>query len=279
MESLKYNKKSEKLEPYIIPASTNYKYKLDMGEWFFPIEKSVLQEFTKFNSIEKYNVMDEKYNLLLSLLQYYNDTKSEILLTNGSDNSLRLLLNLFATVDSNILVPIPSYVHFISMLDTFTVHNIDKPYIDYKLTNEEYYTNLYTNLSNKKYDLCYIVNPSMPIGHMLNEKQMENLLDTNKTTVFIVDEAYIEFTQFKSFSKLTEKYKNLIVVKTFSKFFSLASVRLGYLITNKDIIKLLYPYYNSKDITSISINCAIQTLKNLNFYIENKKKLFIIKKY
>ena len=279
MENIKYNKKTEYLEPYIIPVSTNNKYKLDMGEWSFPCHNSVLLEIEKFKGVERYNVMDNEYDLLLSLIKTYNDIKSEILLTNGSDNGLRLLLELFATPESNFLVPVPSYVHFECMLNTFIVNSVYKPYIDYRCSNEEYYNKLNEILNNNNYDVCYLVNPSMPVGHLLNEEQLINLVSNYKHTVFIIDEAYLEFTEQKTFSKFVENYKNLIVVKTFSKFFSLASLRIGYTVCSSEVKKLLYPYYNSKDITKLSINCAIKTLENINYYLTIKNELNSIKTY
>ena len=56
---------------------------------------------------------------------------------------------------------------------------------------------------------------------------------------------------------------NAINIKTFSKFFGLASLRIGYLISNNNFIKLLDPYYNNKDITKTAVNCAYNSLNGL----------------
>jgi len=131
----------------------------------------------------------------------------------------------------------------------------------------------------KQYDLCYLVNPSMPIGHTLKHEYIRQLLITFPNTVFIIDEAYIEFSNNQSIAYMIEEFNNLIVVRTFSKFFSLASLRIGYLMTNTNFIKLLKPYYNYKDITKISVSCALQSLKNINFYNENIKMYLELKEY
>ena len=135
-----------------------------------------------------------------------------------------------------------------------------------------------SNLENK-YDLCYLVNPTMPIGHILKREQISNILNQFPNTMFIVDEAYVEFTKNNSLSSLIEEYNNVVVVRTFSKFFGLASLRLGYLMTNEKIMKLLKPYYNYKDITKLSVGCALLSLKNYDHYDNNKKIFFEIKDF
>jgi histidinol-phosphate aminotransferase len=278
---VKYNKIADKLVPYQIPSTTEYKYKMDMGEWFLPIHPSVKEQLTIFNDLSKYGVVDTDFNNFINLVKKYNGITNQldtILITNGSDNALRLVLELYATPESKILLPVPSYVHFECMLDTKSVDSIDKPYIDYKLTNDQLNDFLLEKLANN-YDLCYFVNPSMPIGHMLTHENISHMLKTYPDTMFIIDEAYVEFSNSQSCSTLTEVYSNIIVIRTFSKFFSLASLRLGYLITCETNIKHLRPYYNNKDITKLAILCGIQTLMNLDFYVKNKTEYFKLKEY
>lgn len=278
---LKYKKVAENLEPYKIPSTTNYKYKMDIGEWLFPIHPSVTKEVENFTTLYRYGVVDNGFNDLLDLIKTYNgldNPEETVLITNGSDNGLRLILELFATPESKFLIPVPSYVHFECMLDTFKIKQVDKPYMDYKLSNEELNNFLLLYL-NKGYDICYLVNPTMPIGHMLSHKNIRHILANYSDTVFIVDEAYIEFSKNETVAKLTEEFNNLIVVRTFSKFFSLASLRIGYIMTNPKIIKLFKPYYNYKDITKLSVNCATQSLNNVDFYDKNKETYFELKDY
>ena len=277
----KYKKNAENLEPYKIPSTTTYQYKMDMGEWSFPIHPSVTNTVTNFSNLYRYGVVDDEFNTLLTELKKYNNLTNKeetVLITNGSDNALRLILELFATEDSKILVPVPSYVHFECMLDTFKVKQLDKPYMNYKLSNEELYNFLLSHLNNQ-YDLCYLVNPTMPIGHILSHKNITHLLLQYPNTVFVVDEAYIEFSNNDTTAFLTEEFNNLIVVRTFSKFFSLASLRIGYLMSNPKIIKLFKPYYNYKDISKLSVSCATQSLNNIDFYNNNKKTFIELKEY
>ena len=277
---MKYNKKTDNLNAYMLQPTYGYKYRLDIGEWELPVHLSVLERIQSFHELCRYGALNDDFKQLIHEIQKYNNIcdKDNVLLTNGSDNSLRLILELFATPDSKLLVPVPSYTHFESMLKVVNVKQIDKPYMDYKWSNQELNKFLLDELK-KQYDVCYFVNPSMPIGHLLTNDDIQTMLTLYPTTIFIIDEAYLEFSEHQSCSPLIEQNNNLIVVKTFSKFFSLASLRIGYLMTNPTIISLLKPLYNYKDITQISVQCALQTLLNIDFYNENKKQFFETKKY
>jgi len=275
---MKYNKKSEKLKIYTIPSSVGYEHRLDLGEWTFPIHESVLQQVTDFNQLCRYGSIDSEFTSLLHAIKQYTNIHSDgILVTNGSDNALRLILDLFATNESTFLVPKPSYNNFELMLEQHDVKHVSTPYIDYTLTNSEVYLKLTQELT-LQYDVCYLINPSMLLGHLLTCDQIEELLKTYPSTLFIIDEAYIEFSNQESCAPLIT-YSNLIVVKTFSKFFSLASLRIGYLLTNPTLLQLIKPYYNYRDVSPLAVKCALSTLTHLDFYKKNKETYFEIKQY
>ena len=279
----KYNNIAENCDSYKIPSTKHSKYKLDIGELFFPIHNSINDECKSISDINLYNVKDEMFNNLINEIKIYNninnDNNSDIIITNGSDNALRLILEVFATPNSNLLIPTPTYPHFESMLKVHKINNLLKVNLNYKQTNNEIFEIIKENLSKNEIDLCYIVNPNMPIGYMFSKENVINLLINFPNTIFIFDEAYIEFSDKETLATLVNNYNNLIITKTFSKFFGLASLRIGYLITNKKFIKLIDPYYNQKDITKVAINCAYKSLKNIDFYNENKKRFLQIRDY
>ena len=277
---MKYNKKTENLNAYMLQPTYGYKYRLDIGEWELPVHPSIQEQIQSFHEVCRYGSVNDDFKQLIHEIQKYNNISDmdNVLITNGSDNALRLILELFATPESKLLVPVPSYTHFESMLKVVNINKLDKPYMDYTWSNHELNKFLLDELE-KQYDVCYFVNPSMPIGHLLTNNDIQNMLTLYPNTLFIIDEAYLEFSEHQSCVPLIEQNNNLIVVKTFSKFFSLASLRIGYLMTNPSLISLLKPLYNYKDITQLSVKCALYTLLHNDFYNENKKHFFEIKKY
>lgn len=273
---------------YKIPDSFNYKYKLDMGEWDNPIHPEVFKELNlQKQPYCRYVSHDIIYNKFIDELAKYTSSNNEnIMITNGSDNALRLILELFATDDSTILVPTPTYPHFESMLK---IHKskVENLYIDYQTSDKDIFDSIistikssYLDEKRSPIDMCYLVNPNMPIGYIL--ENIELLLQLFPSTLFVVDEAYIEFvSEYQKYttSSLSLTYKNIITVRTFSKFYSLASLRLGYLIAHKEVINRLVPYYNCKDITSVAIRCGLQTLLNVDWYKKRITQIEKVKEY
>ena len=273
---LKYNIPSIS-ESYKIPFVSEYKYKLDMGENLFPLHDSISNMVVSTNktNINVYPVKDTNFDKLIEDIKKYNNIVTEedvVMLTNGSDNALRLICLLFCTPDTKVLIPVPTYPNFETSLKTYNCKEIVNLEIDYKLSNDCIYGIISDELT-KKYDLCYLVNPNMPIGYTLSNNNIETLVVSHPNTMFIIDEAYLEYCELETNSKLITKYNNIIIVRTFSKFFGIPAVRIGYLIASNKIIKLLDPYYNQKDITNVAINCAITSLANINHYKNNNIEL------
>ena len=131
----------------------------------------------------------------------------------------------------------------------------------------------------KKYSpkLVIICSPNNPTGSAIKRNDLENIItaanDTN--SVVLLDEAYSEFheTNFD----LIKKYDNLLVLKTFSKAYALAGIRLGYIIACKDLIdtiNVVKPPYNMSRLSSIIASIAI---KNKHLYDNNIKKIIELK--
>ncbi|HVX90786.1 MAG TPA: histidinol-phosphate transaminase [Candidatus Paceibacterota bacterium] len=112
--------------------------------------------------------------------------------------------------------------------------------------------------------MVYLVNPNNPTGALYSAKDIERALTAFPKVVFIVDEAYGEFAG-KTVVPLTQKYKNLIVGKSFSKAFGLASYRMGYLITAPENLVHINKIRNGKSISALSQVAALAALKDPSY--------------
>lgn len=133
--------------------------------------------------------------------------------------------------------------------------------------------------SIKKYTpkLVIICSPNNPTGSAITRSDLEKILMAANTvnSVVLLDEAYSEFheTNFD----LIKKHDNLIVLKTFSKAYALAGIRLGYAIADKNLIDTLNvvkPPYNMSRVSSLIASIAI---KNKKLYDDNIKKIIELK--
>ncbi|WP_297504507.1 histidinol-phosphate transaminase [Thermococcus sp.] len=85
--------------------------------------------------------------------------------------------------------------------------------------------------------VVFIASPNNPTGNLQPEEEITKVLDTG--TAVVLDEAYAEFAG-RSLWRLIEEYPNLIVLRTFSKAFSLAGVRAGYFLASEEVVDVLY---------------------------------------
>tara|TARA_R100000234_G_scaffold81297_1_gene51111 strand:- start:4892 stop:5944 length:1053 start_codon:yes stop_codon:yes gene_type:complete len=252
-----------KLDPYI-PSnrdfdSKNWSY-CDWNESQFspsPLVISSIEDFLLNGNIEKYPCTNNKE--LLELLSDYTGLQTEnITVYNGSDDALKDIFLSFADQQTKIVTYCPSY----TQVDTFIAmstnihqkHPIKDPLGDHEYDFEVL----------KNYDIAYLANPNNPTGHIIEKDVIEQIISSNPNTIFIIDEAYYEFSQV-SCSDLVLKYDNIIITRTFSKAFGLASLRIGYALGPKEKISFLNKIKNVKSINSIAQVAAIACLKDLNY--------------
>lgn len=274
---IKINKNLSNHEQYVLPHADTYKYKLDIGEFLFPHHDEVLNAAQQQIPIHLYPRQNSDLNMLYSNIcakiakeGFPNATKDNIILTNGSDSALKLLIEAYAIPDTTIFVPIPTYPHFLTFLETCT-HST-------KIIKQEF------NGSQKivpQGDLCYFANPNLPLGYHLPVAQIEKMLIQFPNTQFIIDEAYIEYMDESvgtSCVSLIDKYPNVVITRTFSKAFGIAGLRLGYIVCAAQTAKLLRVLANNKSITEIAINTANAIFANMGHYNALIKEVQRIKK-
>lgn len=305
------------MEPYILDTIEIFKYKLDSIENTFPLCTSVINNIHYTNNEEfiRYPLIGKKYNDLINYIKKYirigcnditplflkefgqkkiidldfhinvpngNTDNNNIIITHGSDNALRICLDFLSNQKDlnnnlNILIPSPNYPHFIDMAQIRN-YNIIYVHIDHTDDINLVFSKIFNSLINN-ITLCYLSNPNLPIGYCLSSIQLETLISTYTNTIFILDEAYFEYGTLENNIYLINKYNNIIITRTFSKFFGLANLRIGYLITNNNLFKKIRLFHNYKDISNYSLSAAIISLQNIDFYYNNLKDFNTVKLY
>jgi histidinol-phosphate aminotransferase len=135
-------------------------------------------------------------------------------------------------------------------------------------------------LNSKKTNILYIDTPNNPTGFQFQRKDLEKLIREFKGLI-IIDEAYVEFSDY-SVVDLTKKFDNLIILRTLSKSFGLAGLRVGYLVANEKIIDtftrvIQYPY----PLNTLAIEASIIALRQSKYFTDiadhvKKERLRII---
>ena len=245
----------------------------DWNESEFPPTNKVFEVMKSFYRYERYPDITAK--LLKSKLSDYVSLPVDFIeVYNGSDDALKDIITVFVDRETHVLSYQPSYTQVNTFITTNT-ENYMKVNIKNPLGEHEYDFN-YCKVAN----VVYLVNPNNPTGKLLAVDDIEKLLKTYPDTLFIVDEAYYEFAK-QSCSHLVVSHKNLIVTRTFSKAFGLASVRLGYCMGHPDTLSHLRKIRNGKAVNSLAQLCGIAALDDLDYLdsrideMNDAKKFFV----
>lgn len=126
-----------------------------------------------------------------------------------------------------------------------------------------------------------IANPNAPTGIYEDNSLIEDILRHNRNSVVIVDEAYIDFAGASAI-ELIKDYDNLLVVRTFSKSFSLAGVRIGYCMGSREMIKAMNDIkysFNSYTLNTISMEIGKAALEDKEYFKSNIAKITDTREY
>ena len=191
---------------------------------------------------------------------------NQLLIGNGSDEVLDLIVRAFCIPykDEIIIVP-PTYGMYAVLADINSVGMIKVP-LDarFQLKPKEILAAVTPNTK-----AIFFCSPNNPSGNAFNPDDIRMLLE-NFNGIVVIDEAYIDFTDFPSWSEKLYEYPNLIVTQTLSKAFGLAGLRLGIAIASPEIIALLKrikPPYNINILSQQNAMEALRDTKTVNAQI------------
>ena len=240
-------------------------------------ENSIGSTFTEINGLNLNRYPDPHQNDLRDLISNrLNITKENLFFGVGSDEIIDLLIRIFCEPGKNrIMIPEPTYGMYRVSAD---INNVS---IVSVLLNDDFQIDFDEIEKNYSEDIkvIFLCSPNNPTGNLLNKDDVLKLC-MRYYSIIIIDEAYIDFADGGSLINEVNNYPNLIVMRTFSKAWGLAGVRLGFCVANELIIKLLFKVkapYNINTLTRYALKKAIKNekLKNsfIKMIIEEREKL------
>jgi len=183
----------------------------------------------------------------------YNVDKERIIVGNGSDEILALIMRGVISANDPVLLLYPTYT-----LYNVLAREASAKIIEFEL--DEYF-NIPEPFYFQKCKLCYVPNPNVPAGNTIPKIDIERLAG-NIEGILVVDEAYVDFSEENSLD-LLDKYNNIIITRSFSKSFSLAGMRIGFAIASKEIIKNLMKIKDSYNVNRLSAIAAESALDDI----------------
>lgn len=178
---------------------------------------------------------DPSYRRLKELLSKYEGVKNEMIsVTNSGDEAIDILAKTFLDPGDCFVATPPTYEMFSIQCN---INNGKSSEIPLKKNDFQIDTEKIINAGqNPKVKLIFLVNPNNPTASIIPQKEIEKILQKSNAIV-VVDEVYREFCGESSIG-LLPKYRNLVILRSFSKFAAMAGARIGYLIADPKLIEI-----------------------------------------
>ena len=209
----------------------------------------------------------ESDDLKETISNYYNLSKANIFVGNGSDEILAFIFQALLKKEDPILFPDITYSFYPAYCSLYDIKYKRIP------LDKELNINLKDYLINN--GGIIFPNPNAPTGIPKKLVDIENLLELNQGSVVVVDEAYVDFGT-ESAVKLVNQYKNLVITQSFSKSRSLAGIRLGCAFANEDLIEALNRVknsFNSYPVDRLAQVAGIEAIKDENHFNLTRVKI------
>lgn len=252
-----------KIQPYTAgeqPDKTDF-IKLNANENPYPPSPRVIKAIREFNgeSLKKYPNADAA-PLAAALAKRFGLERENVFVGNGSDDVLALCFRAFFNSDKPVIYPDITYSFYPVWCEMLRIPYETIPVDgDFNINAEDY---------RRPNGGVVIANPNAPTSIGRGHDFIRDILDCNRESVVIIDEAYVDFGGMSALPLLKE-YENLVITQTFSKSRSMAGMRIGYALGNKEIISALFAAkdsYNSYPMDSVAIAAGVASVEDEEYF-------------
>ena len=257
------------VDPYVPGEQPQEKVvKLNTNENPYPPSPGVQEALDSLDPADFRLYPDPSSSVLVkALAENYGVNEDQVFVGVGSDDVLSLCFLTFFNSEKPILFPDITYSFYKVWAELYRIPyecpELDK---DFRIVGADYY---------RENGGIIFPNPNAPTAIYEELDFIEDILEHNRDSVVIVDEAYIDFAG-RSAIELIGKYDNLIVTQTFSKARSMAGMRIGYAVSNPDLIRCLNDVkysFNSYTMSRAALACGAAAVKDVEYLEETVRKI------
>ena len=203
------------------------------------------------------------YYLKQALADFNDVNANQITLGNGSDDLLDILARSFVGADDAIVYSQYAFVVYPMLAKMQGATGIEVPAQRFG-HNLKAMSQAVQDNSNTK--IVFIANPNNPTGTQLEQKELYQFVASVPSSVLVVlDEAYIEYSPESNNRALLNEFDNVIIVRTFSKAYGLAGLRVGYALSSVPVADLLNRIRQPFNVSRIGLAAAAAALADQDF--------------
>lgn len=246
---------------YDIPLHLdNYLMKLDLNESAFGPSPRVIEALKNITAddIRFYPA----YGDLISKLAHYNSVESSMILpTNGADEALNYVFDTFVSPDDTVITVKPAF-----SMPKLYAKGIGCTYKEVPYENQwEFPMDAFVAALAEKPKMVIVTTPNNPTGEAISRENLVKIVEACPDTAVMIDETYGNYAD-QLFTDLAMKYNNVIIVRSLSKDFGLAGLRLGYLISNAQNIDYMKRIISPYSVNTIAAKAGVAALSDIAYF-------------
>ena len=256
-----------KMKPYSPPSSgRSGKMRLDFNENTIGCSPNVTRLLAEHLTEESLAIYPEYEDARRDLAAYFKVAESEMVLANGTDEAIQVLINTFVDDDDDVVVMRPSYAMYRFYAE---VAGASIREIDYRADTLAFPLQELLNAIRPDTKAVLIANPNNPTGTGIDLETVERILKRAPGAAVLIDEAYYEFCGVTALP-LIHEYPNLFVSRTFSKVFGMAAMRVGLMFsnaTNCGYMRKCQSPYSVNALAALAARAAVRDVKYIQRYV------------
>ncbi len=251
----------------------NWDMKLDANENYIGPSTKVFSAVKNlsFEEIAHYPYYGDLYEALSAFNKVSSDS---IVITNGADEALSSTFNAFVSSEENVVTVSPSFSMPKIYAEIIGAQYIEVPY----KSKWVYPFESVISAINDKTKAILITTPNNPTGDIVPLEQIIEILEKFPQKLVIIDETYTTYSGISNVC-LTEKFDNALVIKSMSKDFGLAGLRLGYIVSNSENIKNIKKVLSPYNVNSVAVSAGIASLEDKSYSSHVKSEIADAKAY
>ncbi|NQU18477.1 MAG: histidinol-phosphate transaminase [Candidatus Saganbacteria bacterium] len=222
--------------------------------------------------LKNINVYPDQYSRELSslLATKYNVSDKNLIIGNGSDEIMQMLAAAYLSAGDEVLISRNTFSTYEFVTRLFDANPV---FVDLK--NYTYDLPGFAKKSGDKTKLIFLCNPNSPTGTMFSGAELDSFMaNIPDNYIVVIDEAYAEYVEREDYPdslKYVREGKNVIVLRTFSKLYGLAGLRVGYGIAKEEIIKYLKMVKLPFGVNRLAVAGAVAALDDKSFIMKSLK--------
>ena len=260
--SLEPRKAVLRMAPYSPPSGGRAgKLRLDFNENTVGCSPRVIEFLRTRLCEQQLSIYPEYTKAKPALAAFFKVSPDELLLTNGTDEAIQVLINTYIDDDAEVIIPRPSYAmyRFYAELAGAKINEVDykPPTLAFPLDD------LLDSLTPDTRAIL-ISNPNNPTGTSIDIPAVKQILDRAPQAAVLIDEAYYEFCGTTALPLIGD-YPNLFVSRTFSKVYGMAAMRIGCLFSQAANVQYLHKSQSPYSVNMLAALAAEAAAQDTEF--------------